>query len=661
MRFKHKTINNVFLVVFLLVEFLLFRSFVMREICNMVPSDVDQSVYLNQSLNMYKSIVEGDYKGALEQIFSISNTGLPVLGVVVLFLFGQSRLSLLLPNIIGFGALQVVGYKAINKIYENEHAGWGYIGILLMTNTTFGWAASVVGFRADFLFACVFAIWIILLFEEIRTENEKMYFASAVVAGFMLFIRFYSICFFIPIILIEIVLFFSSCKNVKTSFLRLLKCGCGVFIGGGWFFLANFVNFVNYYMFAMTDSMKEIWQMQLTVMENLVYYPKYFLGYHMGTRLSLCLLIMGVICLLVLGIKRVKLNKNCKKACLVLIAAFIVPYAFLMISNKQPLVISIWNGVYVFGILFFCGLVFKECNNRIINKCLLAMSIGLFLVGSGNYLTNVCGRFYGAYTDYSDKESISKIHDEITDWAIENKKEKVNVVFDRWNDILSLESFELWAEECEGKWIDYAYAIEDMNSNFATLSFAEEELQVGLRNADVIVVAKEGYNYESSFPTDQLFDSYRDDIYSYAMSNLELFGEVDWRDNELQVYVKRPVVLESEWSDWLGVQNQISFCKEEGDELLVMDGDYMDGVYPELKVQSVNADMQELETAVEVDNGRYMISIDISKLSNRDVTIELLFESFFVPSEISDSSDNRELAVLYPDKLLIKKGTDEDD
>lgn len=657
MKQKYVTPNYILLAALIIVEFLLFRTFVAREICNMVPSDVDQSVYLNQSYSIYRNIIESDYRNALALILNTANTGLPLLGVVMLFCFGQSRLSLLIPNFIGFAALQVIGYKTTNKVFGNEHAGWGYIGLLLLTNTTFGWAANIVSFRADFLFACLFAIWIILLFEAVFFEDNKVYLKSAIFAGIMLFIRFFAICFLAPIMLIEVILFFCSWGKIKKTFQHLSLYVGGVLAGGGWFFLINIANFVKYYLGAMTNDMKEIWQVQLSLIENLVYYPKCFMGYHMGKNLSITLLLVGAVCLIVACVKKIKLEKTAKKACLILASAFVVPYVMLMISNKQPLVISIWNGVFIFAILVGVGVIYQEYRNRVIKYVVTFFSFLFLIVGCTAYTSRVTGQFWGAYVKYSDIEDIWRLNGEIADWAVDNQKNEVNVILDRWNDVLSLDSLELCSMETNGTQIQFKYAIETMNSNFATQQFEENDINEGLHEADVIVVAKEGYNYESTFPTDWLFDLYRGDIYAYATENLKLLGSFDWRGNELQVYAKKSVTIETEWFDWLSIKNEINFNKEEGDEILLIEGDYMEGLYPELLVRALDAESsQELETVVEVHDGRYVISIDISGLTNQNNTIELSFESYYIPSEISDSKDSRQLTVLYPDKCLIKKG-----
>lgn len=658
MKYKRITKNNFFLILLIGIEFMLFCTFAVREVCNMIPSDVDQSVYLNQSYSLYSNIVGADYKSAAMEILNMSNTGLPLLGTVMLFLFGQSRLSMLIPNFVGFAALQVVGYKAVNRNFKSMYAGWGYMGILLLTHTTFGWAANIVSFRADFLFACLFSTWCILLFESVYMGEDKIYYISSVVAGLMLFIRFFAVCFIAPIMLIEIFMFWRSHKKGKETIVRLVKYIGGVLIGGGWLFLINIVNFVKYYLYAMTSDMKEIWQISLSPIENIIYYPKYFLGYHMGKSTSIFLLALGIICVVILKIrKKDSKDKQTRRACLLLILAFIVPYAFLMISNKQPLVISIWNGVFIFAVFFVMGEVYKGYGNQITKYAVGAFSCMFLFLGMINYLANTTGHFYGAYVKYSDKKEIWRMNNEIVNWAAENNKDTVYMILDRWNDVLSRETLKLISMESgEGTETEFLYAIENMNQNFATLQFTEEELQNGLNKADVIVVADAIYNYESAFPTDQLFDGYRDEISRFAEDNLVFLKSFAWRDNKLQVYVKRPVTIGTEWPDWLSVQNSFTFRKEEGDVELVIEGNYMEGLYPELKARSQDKESEEqLNVSIAVKDGRYAIRIDISELTNQEHTIELMFDSFYVPSEISDSADSRQLAVLYPDNCHLRK------
>jgi hypothetical protein len=661
---KHKCITktNFFLTLFITIEFMLFCTFVVREICNMVPSDVDQSVYLNQSYRLYKYILEANYKYAVSEILNMPNTGLPVLGTVMMFLLGQSRLSMLIPNFAGFAALQITGAKTINIIFRNECAGWGFIGILLLTHTAFGWAANIISFRADFLFACLFSIWCILLFESTRTENDKLYYISAVVAGFMLFVRFFAICFIVPMMLIEIFMFWHTYKKGKKTFFRLVKYACGVLIGGGWYFLINIINFFQYYIGAMTSDMKEIWQVSLSPIENLIYYPEYFFKYHMGEAISYVLVILSMACLIFL-IKKKKsiLNKQTKRACLLLLSGFVVPYAFLFISNKQPLVISIWNGLFIFAFFCIMGGVYRQYTNLSAKYLINIFSYGFLIVGSINYLSNVTGQFYGAYIKDSDIKNIWNLNNEIVSWSAVNHKDTTYIILDRWNDVISLDSLKLCSVESNGEWLNYEYAIDSMNNNFATHLFDDNELNAGLIKADVIVVVNDIYNDEPVFPTDYQFEQYHNVISGYAADNLELLGSFNFRDNELQVYVKRPILIDTEWSDWLGIQNAFSFCKEDGDTQLIIEGSYTEGLYPELKACAKDRNSSQiLDVNIEICDGRYKICVEISELANQRHIVDLIFDSFYVPNELSNNADSRKLAVLYPDNCYIERNQEDD-
>ena len=200
-----------------------------------------------------------------------------------------------------------------------------------------------------------------------------------------------------------------------------------------------------------------------------------------------------------------------------------------------------------------------------------------------------------------------------------------------------------------------------MNHNYLTQIFERTDLYIGLHKADVIVVVDEKYNNETIFPTDQLLALYHDDIYDYAVKNLDFLESFNLQGNELQVYVKRPITIYAEWNDWLSIQNKLSFLKKEGDQLLIIEGAYMEGMYPTI-IAYAKDDIsgKELEMDIEIREGHYKFVIDIAELTEQEHVIELVFDSFFVPNEIADSTDRRQLTVPYPDNCYIERNQEDD-
>lgn len=412
------------------------------------------------------------------------------------------------------------------------------------------------------------------------------------------------------------------------------------------------MNFVNYYLSAMTGGMKEIWQTDISFLENIIYYPKYSFTVHMGTTLSVLLVLIGIMGMAAVWLGKVELDKTEKDAGIILAAAFVIPYCFLMISNKQPLVISIWNGVFILVVLFIISLTNLKKRSGFI------VLTGIVLIcGMGNYIMNVVQHYYAGYAVYDDKDEIWILNKDIANWAVENNRSQVSVLLDRWNDVVSLESLGLSSAENEQKMIEYVYAIDCMNDNFATVSFEENELVDGLENADVIIVAERGYNYDASFPTDRVLDGFREQIYLYAEDNLELLNEYIYRGNRIKIYTRRQIGIASEWADWMGQATLFDFLKKEGDEQLIIKGPYMEGIYEELQVQAVyhnGTAVKELGTNLFLERDKYEIHIDITEVECGNAVIELDIDNYYVPSQISDSSDSRELSLQVPQSCFVK-------
>lgn len=160
-------------------EFLLFQSYVMREIVPFYPSSNDQSSYLTHAYTLYEKIAQ---QGLLTGLFQYSPGPTSTLfmpqAALFFMLSGASRFSALLLNFFYFIAFQLAFVLTVKTLSRNIFIPLFALGLLLACRIPFD-VGGLLDFRIDFMAFCLYGIFLsCVLLSRIFLERRWVIVAA---------------------------------------------------------------------------------------------------------------------------------------------------------------------------------------------------------------------------------------------------------------------------------------------------------------------------------------------------------------------------------------------------------------------------------------------------------------------------------------------------
>jgi hypothetical protein len=653
--------NIIIFTILLIMEFALFRTYVLREIEDSCPRNIDQSVFMRMTYHMYENILNGNYGQVLSEIRSgLGQGAFPIFGLIALFLFGKSRLSLLMVNFILFIIAQIVGFYAVKKISNRDIIGYLYIGMFLMIQSTFMAAGDLVDYRMDFSGFCLYTCWFALFVAAYYTEDKKTYYLSAVFAGLCLMFRSNTLAYMCVAFAFFECLYVFVFKKIKfkNELINLLKYIGVVIVSGGWYILLELPSLFNYYITAHVTSDEPLIRMLEQGISNnveyLLFYPRSLFNDHLGVKLKIfiIIIILGSIIIYFINRKKknLKISKNEIIALVAGICAFLSPIIVLTIDvSKSSVVICTISGAAVILGIYFWTL---SVNRNLINKYVV-MTVTICAVGLGvlNYVDNTTKHHTGY--DVTSQDEMLAINRCMEEYIIENDLDSGKLLVDRICDAITTDVLTLLTYEDYGKYVDMGYAWNEINTY---VTYTKEEVDEALAEADIMVLSKNGYSTESYYKSDESYAKYREIMLGYAYDNMIQLGEFELGGDILVVFGKGQASVTSTWTDWMSDEGtKVKFKKMTDNQTqIIINGDIGGGFDESDDLTSEVILSEEIvPSTLSLENGRYIISIDISSLELGDYSMELKFNDYFIPSELGINSDTRKLVLMAPDNISV--------
>lgn len=218
--------NIILLIIIFLLEFALFRTCIQREILGSCPRNIDQAVFMRMTYHLYENIVSGNYREVLQEISTgLGQGAFPIFGLIFLFLFGKSRLSLLLVNFVLFVLAQMVGFYYVKRMSGSNKIGWIYLGLFLMIQSPFFEAGGIFDYRMDFSAFCLYTCWMVTFIAAHYLEDKRTYYLSALFCGLVLMFRSNTLAYLgIAFVLFECVfVFVLKREKLKNELVKLIN------------------------------------------------------------------------------------------------------------------------------------------------------------------------------------------------------------------------------------------------------------------------------------------------------------------------------------------------------------------------------------------------------------------------------------------------------
>lgn len=531
-----------------LIEYLFFRSYAYREVIGKVPRNMDQIMYMQCSYELYDALVHRNISLFLDLINTrIQTTGISLIGVLHLFLFGNSYFSFLLINFLAFIFSQIVGSYAVYKITNKWTYIYIWIGLFTALKSPFYWAGDLLDFRADFIAFCLYTCWIAIYLVFLKSHESRYFKWSAVLAGILIFCRMLSILYICgTLLLFEIINIFIWHKKLFKKTLREYCIYMGImFVSGGWLIGICAPKFLSYYftLHAATNDSKirRIEQGVYTLWDNISFYPKSLIKDHLGKSICLFIVFCCIVTIICYFTRKINItfNEEMRKILMHIIISTALPIAILTLDeSKSSVVVNVVSGCIILAVVLLLYNILKQYP-QIEKLCLLVCCC----MGIIEY----CSNSKSNRTGYSTEEqySLININDAIADYIINNNKPETDMFIDRTLDGINAMTSRYWMSvhsEMGHDVYDYTYNYGTLHNGITKTTQvsekpSEQEIRKQYEQADIIVVSKNGYG-ESLYITDNEIDKYRENIWNYASENLNLLTEDYIYGTRISVFIR---------------------------------------------------------------------------------------------------------------------------
>lgn len=555
-------ISWLFLGLLILLEYCLFKTYVVREIVGKYPTGFDQITSLAAGYNLYEDILNNGVKPAIMNTMHNSpQTFLfPIQTAIFFLFFGASRLSALSLNFIYFACLQLMGYQTVRKITGKHTPAVIFLGLLLSTQTALSWG-GLTDFRLDFVAFCLFGIFVCCVLRSDIFLNRTWLIISAIVAAILIMMRFITSVYIANIIIIlfvyNLIKFFlqkdSQKLQTKSRIKNMILFGIIELVLCAPILWLNKQAIKAYYVVGhITGSEKYLRAKEVGItnqLSDILYYPKAFITIHLGSTATNLIIELLLITLVLYAISRLVTTKNAstKQVAPICFPRLRDDLIFLAISVLVPISIltldlaksSIVPGIILIPFLLIVTWIFIFLYKRIINivpklAYLFAVIASLiFISGAHNYLYLLAQHRVLSYYGYSTSlPKATEMYDAMGDYAYKKGWSTVNISADQMADYLIYPFTVLYYEQ--------HHVLINLVPEFGRSGVIKEtktEAFNELKKSNFFITNANTYTASSVYPFENSIKPFRHLLQDYARKNFIKLGDYYFNKSHYIVYV----------------------------------------------------------------------------------------------------------------------------
>ncbi|VBB42016.1 membrane hypothetical protein [uncultured Desulfatiglans sp.] len=306
-----------------LVQYYLFKSYVLREVSWAYPTWADQAQYLASAYRVYNTMLNSSFLDALISEFlrpKPNGSLIEIEGAVSFVLGGPTRLSALSINFIHLIFMQFVTIITFYKLTKSPLISLICIGILMSISAIYIMPGAMYDYRIDFMSFCLYATLILIFLHTDFLSSRKWSIIWGAFCALCIVTRHNTVVYIIGIwIALSFYVGFNFFSSFDTRKIYKKKALCLIF--------SVIACFVLLFPFALV-SYKSFWlyyihQAQVrgpirlqgepifNFIDFLLYYPKQVLCEKMG--MTSVLLLIGIMLLCVIAVSISKKRQFSKK------------------------------------------------------------------------------------------------------------------------------------------------------------------------------------------------------------------------------------------------------------------------------------------------------------------------------------------------------------
>ena len=668
-----------FLLGIVLFQWLLFRSYVLREIAWAYPTSWDQVAYLQRSYAVYESLLTNNtfFSAWIGPVAHWpQGMMLPIQASLMFLLFGASRLTALSLNFIYYIVWQCSNIIAVRYITGQWRAVVIAWGLSLAISTPFNTVGGAMDFRLDFIAFCLFGVFISVVIVSDVFLNKNWSILAGAIAGLLILFRYLTTAYLLGVyaltLLFCLVVFTKSATDserkstyglrIKNIFLSgMIITG----IGGPFLWVGRAVIY-DYNIGGRAAG--SLW----AVADPFLYYPKSVIFRHLGQGFIVVSILLLLISLSTLrknaGTQNhsYKFDLDLSASAAFLLACFIVPFSLLASTpGKSPAV----GGIMVPPIYWLVMLALLSLLKRAVFSQRQAPSLLLWVMV---IISLGCGFYHqvNAYSQHTflsrtrhDVLQILEMYDDIGAHSEKMGWQSPRISVDSIRDYLAggLVLTPLYYER-HGVLLQAQVRLGRASSHVK-----EQQALQALRDSDFVILTYTNQpGDEPTFPFVTDFEQIRPVVNEFVQREFGLLGSYRVYGRDVDVYVRPSFAISGLSGGWVTSQGMTllvpAIFAQPSAKLLLKGTSNFDWLPPDIQVSAKllepGGEGRSLVADFSATEQNYSIQItlpaELPDLDNEEMLrIKVSFSDYFIPSELGINKDTRQLVIRTPTETKI--------
>jgi hypothetical protein len=654
----------------LLLLFVFFRTFVLREIAWAYPADYDQTKYLGLSYGTYETVLERGLAAGLRQwgTTAYENGMLIHLPALALMLaFGGGRLTVLAVNYAAL-ALYLVVVAAVVRSWTGS-ARMALLGVGLALGTGSFWFQNQVDYRLDFSSLCLFGIFVSLVMRSAVFRERRWAVAAGLAAAALVANRFLTSLYVAGIYAGMLVYFAAVCPWLlkRREPAALKNAALSAAVGAALSLPAVLVSaraIYGYYVVqqGIEKSVRDAEFSVAGVLEFWLYYPKSLLAHHVGLPLAIASVLavtLGVVAARSRARPRISWPSWCTDAAVFLAIGFLVILGALTANiTRSPVVggtavpLFTWSVVLASMALFGTG---TAADGRVHRAATVAAALTLVLtVGAQLVFYSSHHRFWKARDDMRE---IGRMYADIGRYAEDVDWPSPVVASDSQRDYLIAGAITAAHYESTGRLVPFRASLAGGN----VMAPPRDVLLAQMRDADFLILTHRRDPMEPPYPIVAALEEVRPEL-NAAASRMLPVGEYPILGRLVSLYARRAArVLSGVSGNWItadGIVAEVPVrAAQESSDLVISAGmnPWVDPAITASCESSEGGALRRLPADFTIEGQSYTARCTLPQDADGDgrVRVRLFFSHYFVPRDKGLNDDPRRLSMLAPPRIVV--------
>jgi len=671
------------------LQYLLFRSFVLRELAWTYPHNDDQLAYLTQAYGLFDAMRTP--RGASELLSmvvgqraqgSANGVMLPAQASLLFFLFGASRLTAVTLTLAYYALWQLVTFLCVRSISGSVYLAAVSWSLVLAVRSPLLPIGGLTDFRGDSIALSLFGVFVAIVLASNVFLDRRLSLLAGLAAGLLILFRYLSAPYLVGIFGVMVVVCGGLSVRGGNAMARrrvanIILSGIVVTCVAGASLWASRSAINEYYVNPPHDA--RIWNTVHSTSARIGLYLETFVDAHLGSGFLLAAAVAMATAMAARAYDRrgpsIMRDEPAMagfsgglSACF-LVACLCVPFcSFFLATAENPVVPGVMSAPAVGLLTLAVGYLMPSTRVGVWSAGWRLAKLGTFavIVGCAAYGQSAAfSRRVFAADELPSLREVARLHDDIGRYCegagldapgISTDSVRSYLGFHTRGGVLTPLYYERW-----GRFLDTRGMV-----GGSPHKIDPSAVPWLLENTDVLILNDADPSREPRLPVVANLAALRPAMKKLAKTEFVPLGEYVIYGERISVYVRPRVELSGVSGDWMtydGVVLAMEGRYAKRAREIVLSGPVGLADVPSLRdlevfASPVGGNGEKLATRLTLNGSRYAIQIllpvDVAETAADRLLVKVWFSRYFVPSEVYPGSpDHRRLVLWKPDHRVV--------